>query len=113
MKNSMTKGDVVLVFKQKKIHSTPHFRIHWRGTGLAFARVAFAFSRASGNAVQRNRFKRRLRETLRLSAFQGLDLVFVARKPLSQITCAIWQQEAARIVRFCEESCKHPSTDPS
>lgn len=113
MKNSMTKSDVALVFKQKKIHSTPHFRIHWRVTGLAFIRTAFAFSRSSGNAVQRNRFKRRLREILRLSGCQGLDLVFIARKPLGQITCAIWQQEAKGILHFCEESRKHSSIAPS
>jgi ribonuclease P protein component len=43
-------------------------------------RYAFAISKRVGNAVTRNRIKRRLREVLRLSALtEGYDIVIVAR----------------------------------
>jgi len=43
-------------------------------------RYAFAISRRVGNAVTRNRVKRRLREILRLSPLsEGFDIVIVAR----------------------------------
>ena len=43
-------------------------------------RYAFAISKRVGNAVIRNRIKRRLREILRLSALtEGFDIVIVAR----------------------------------
>lgn len=43
-------------------------------------RYAFAISRRVGNAVMRNRVKRRLREILRLSELaEGFDIVIVAR----------------------------------
>jgi ribonuclease P protein component len=43
-------------------------------------RFAFAISKRVGNAVTRNRVKRRLREVLRLSALtEGHDIVIVAR----------------------------------
>jgi ribonuclease P protein component len=44
------------------------------------SRFAFAISKRVGNAVVRNRIKRRLREVLRLSALaEGYDIVIVAR----------------------------------
>jgi ribonuclease P protein component len=46
----------------------------------SLTRYAFAISRRVGNAVTRNRIKRRLREILRLSALaEGFDIVIVAR----------------------------------
>jgi ribonuclease P protein component len=54
---------------------------------LDHVRVGFVAGKAIGNAVQRNRVKRRLRACLSswLPCFQGgWDMVFLARKPMDQ-----------------------------
>ena len=51
------------------------------------SRFGFSVSRRLGNAVQRNRARRRLREAVRRalpSIANGWDLVFIARPALSQ-----------------------------
>ena len=51
------------------------------------SRIGFSVSRRLGNAVQRNRARRRLREALRrhlTSIASGWDLVFIARPTLAQ-----------------------------
>ena len=48
--------------------------------GLEFARYGISVSRRVGDAVTRNRTKRRLREILRKTALKpGWDMVFIAR----------------------------------
>jgi ribonuclease P protein component len=48
--------------------------------GLTFSRYGFSVSRRVGEAVVRNRVKRRLREILRLAPLApGWDIMFIAR----------------------------------
>jgi ribonuclease P protein component len=48
--------------------------------GLAFSRYGFSVSRRVGEAVVRNRVKRRLREILRAAPLEpGWDIMFIAR----------------------------------
>lgn len=63
----------------------------WRPNGLEHSRLGLTVSRRVGNAVVRNRIKRRLREIFRRagqSLPQGIDLVAVARPPAAQLPFA-------------------------
>jgi len=54
-------------------------RITYRTNRLEYSRLGFAVSRKYGNAVQRNRFKRQLRDCFRSSDchLMGLDLLII------------------------------------
>lgn len=61
------KNDFALMKKEGKFLSTNGFFLIYRKTPFLYYRVAFAFSRYTGNAVQRNRFKRWGRDFLKKS----------------------------------------------
>jgi ribonuclease P protein component len=56
---------------------------------LNHSRFGFVVSKRLGNAVQRNKVKRRIREATRRripSIKSGFDLVIIARRPITQAT---------------------------
>jgi len=70
--------------------------------GLAFTRMGVAAGKTVGNAIERNRAKRRMREALRaiLPAISlGWDLIWIARPPLVQAEWADVQQAFNLLLR--------------
>ena len=68
--------------------------------GLAWSRFAYSTPRRVGNAVTRNRLRRRLREALRsLPLREGFDVVVVARPEAAPASFDVLRSELTLLLR--------------
>ncbi|MBX3597669.1 MAG: ribonuclease P protein component [Rhizobiaceae bacterium] len=82
----------------------PLFLMETRARGdMEPARVGFTVTKKNGNAVQRNRIRRRLKEALRVHAatdmVPGMDYVIVARKDVIAVPFETIKVELSRRLR--------------
>jgi len=69
---------------------------------LPYTRFGFTVNSRIGNAVQRNRIKRRLREIMRLqqdSLQPGWDIILIARQPIRSADYHEMETACARLLR--------------
>jgi len=88
--------DFRAVYSSRRAVRGPLFTLHWRPTDVGHPRVGFSVSTKVGDAVERNRVKRCLREAARplLGALdRGVDIVVVVRPVAAGLSCAALNSE--------------------
>jgi len=85
------KKDFVFIYKRGRRYRGKYFTLIYLSNDLSFSRVAVVASKKVGNAVIRNKIKRRLRALFRRNKHllnSPFDLVFISRK---EMQAATWQ----------------------
>lgn len=83
-------------------HAHPLMVLCYLPNGLTVSRCGFTVSKRIGNAVQRNRVRRRMSEAVRLMwelVEPGYDLVWIARSGVGRAEFAELQSACARLLR--------------
>ncbi len=104
----MSKRPEFLAARKGRRLNGPYFFVETRDRGDGSApRFGLTVTKKVGNAVERNRIKRRLREAIRLKAAadmaDGIDYVVVARREVLDLPFAALSDELSRrIARLLE-----------
>ena len=82
----LRRGDFEAVYSGGKRRSSAQFVVFFRPSGQAQSRFGISIKKAVGNAVVRNRIRRRIREILRRNSSEipsGWDLVIHPRRSVA------------------------------
>lgn len=79
------------VYNKGKSIADKYIVIFYKKNGLPYNRIAFLASKKVGNSVARNRARRLMKESFRLSEIilpEGYDFIFIARNTICDKKCA-------------------------
>jgi len=98
------RSEFILASKSPHVWKRPAFVLQLRlRTGGEHPRVGFTVTKRQGNAVIRNRIKRRLREVVQQSLGAQLqsdcDYVFIGRRSAVEVPFALLEQEMSEAVK--------------
>ena len=91
------------LYQKGKSAVSPYFVVYCRKTGRPVSRLGITTGVKLGNAVRRNRARRRLREVYRLNSGalrQGYDIVLVARGRTGDMP---WKELNRLFLRLCRK----------
>lgn len=94
--------DFTRVYQRGKSAAAKDLVLCWRKTGLPDHRVGFTVSKKVGNAVIRNKVRRRLKEIARLRPelfVAGRDYIIIARPSAAEISYREMEKELERLVK--------------
>lgn len=91
------------VFRRGKSVASAHFVLYWNKNRESHFRVGFSVSKKVGNAVERNRLKRLLRECFHSVAQETelgpVDFVIVCRPKVKGQPFAVVQEDIRKLLR--------------
>ena len=85
------KSDFTNIYKKGKSVGGRYVVVFFRKNGLPYKRMAFLASKKVGNSVKRNRARRLMKESFRLTDLilpEGYDYIFIARNTITDAKCA-------------------------
>nr|WP_162990772.1 ribonuclease P protein component [Maliibacterium massiliense] len=97
--------DYQRVYRRGKSAATPLLALVWMPRGGRELKCGFSVSKKIGNAVVRNRTRRRIREAVRLqipAMRTGVHMIFIARKPAADAP----YHKIDKAVRYLLRRCK-------
>ncbi|MBI2886531.1 MAG: ribonuclease P protein component [Chloroflexi bacterium] len=93
-------GEFTKAYTQGRLWSQPSLRLRVVPNQLQVSRFGFVASKHLGGAVVRNRFKRRMREIVRLAGIRaGFDIVVIARPPAALSSYQVLREELYGLLR--------------
>ena len=92
------------VYNNGKSHATRNLVIYYlKSEDLENNRYGLSVSKRIGNAVVRNKLKRRLREIIRdfekEKDFKGYDIIFIARKPVVKLDYQFLKKDVKKLYK--------------
>jgi ribonuclease P protein component len=99
------------VYREGRRRTSREFTVFLRPNGLASSRFGWSIKKALGNAVRRNRIRRRLREILRLHRQEiapGWDVVIHPRSSAATAEFSALAQELISMMPRREEAPELP-----
>ncbi|MDD7511496.1 MAG: ribonuclease P protein component [Peptostreptococcaceae bacterium] len=99
------KKDFDLIYRNGKSIGDRYIVLFYRKNGMKYSRTAFLASKKVGNSVKRNRARRLMKESLRLSDYklvEGYDYIFIARNTINGVKCQDVSRSVASAVKRAE-----------
>lgn len=92
--------DFQKVYKKKNVTGNKIYTMFIRSNGLSNSRIGFVITKKFGNAVTRNKFKRRLRMILKDYELKGgFDIVLILKKDKSDTSYSELKRSFEHILR--------------
>ena len=85
------KSDFSTIYNKGKSVGDRYVVLFYRKNNLPYNRIAYLASKKVGNAVKRNRARRLMKESVRLSNMElptGYDFIIIARNTITNAKCA-------------------------
>lgn len=85
------KKDFTTIYNRGKSIGDRYVVLFFRKNNLPYNRMAFLASKKVGNSVKRNRARRLMKESYRLTEMklpEGYDFIFIARNTIANAKCA-------------------------